>query len=113
MRWGFDLGVNNPEIVIVWREGVRLPIEKRITVDSLMLENFARQGSGRAREFLRNLMIDQMVEPLLDFVLSELVAREQNDREREKFFGPGPLTVESMNRAVEKLIERRRYDQAE
>jgi hypothetical protein len=83
-------------------------IHAPLLVDNFILEDLARRGSNNVRDFLRRAINEQLVEPMLDLFLKDLVAREREEAERKALFGDGPITVASMENAIQELVKRRR-----
>lgn len=93
-------------------------VEKGVTkeakqfIDDYELYYQAKEGYDNIRQFLLESLMRNMVKGLLDEFLKEFKELEQDRKEREKLFGPGPLTVESMDRAIRELVKRRLDDSA-
>lgn len=63
------------------------PIAKDLRIPFHTLEEFARQGSGPAREFLQRVLIQQMIEPLLDHIFAPMVKMEREQAELNALLG--------------------------
>jgi hypothetical protein len=103
----------------MYLDGVEFTMEYRdkgkafrcpLRIDDVTLFSVAKGGSAAVREFLRQTLHEQVIEPLLDLVLEEMTTREQDEREREAMFGAGPMTMEKMTSAVACLAKERRSD---
>lgn len=79
-----------------------------LRIDEFLLGEQARNGSRTAREFLHQMIEEQLVQPLLDLILKDLVERERQDEERKALFGDGPVTVANMENAITELVKRKR-----
>jgi hypothetical protein len=102
--------MNRIEIDMYFRDGVQPTQSMRLLIDESVLWEHARNGSRKAREFLRRSIQDQMIEPLLDLILKDMVNREKEEAERKALFGDGPITVASMENAITELVKRRRSE---
>jgi hypothetical protein len=98
------------EIDMYFRDGHRPTQGMTLPIDEQLLWEHARNGSQAARAFLRRAIQDQMIEPLLDLILKDLVDREREEAERKALFGDGPITVASMENAITELVKRRRSE---
>lgn len=96
------------EIDMHFRDGYQPTQGMTLPIDEQLLREHARNGSQAVREFLRWIIQDQMIEPLLDLVLKDMVEREREEEERKALFGDGPITVSSMENAIVELVKRRR-----
>lgn len=98
------------EIDMYFRQGIEPTQGMTLPIDEQMLWEQARNGSRTARDFLHRVIEEQLVEPLLDLILKDLVEREREEAERKALFGDGPITVDSMESAIMERIKRRRVE---
>jgi indole-3-glycerol phosphate synthase len=55
-------------------------LRKDFAISHSQLYDIAKGGSGAVREFLLQILNEQLLEPLLDKVLEEMVEREESDK---------------------------------
>lgn len=98
------------EISAYVRQGIEPTQGIVLPIDEQTLWEHSRNGSRAVREFLHRVIEDQLVEPLLDLILKDMVARESEEAERKSLFGDSPITVGSMENAIMERIKRRRAE---
>lgn len=96
------------EISAYVRQGIEPTQGIVLPIDEQTLWEYSRNGSRDAREFLRRVIEEELVGPLICLILKDLVAREKEEAERKALFGDSPITVDSMENAIMERIKRRR-----